>query len=483
MKNNFFLGWLRLLPFTCMFALMATQQLSAQCPTTTYSVGSGVGVANLSGAPAGVATLTAGQSVKITGTFTVDVGTWNMNGADVYFATTASEIIVNATRTLSASTTMFQPCPGTASWSAVRVLSGGTITASSCIFTGGTNAVYIVAAATFTLTNNTFDANTNCLRIGGSQNPLNHTVTNNIFRNSTKAVYFTGSNVVLGYNTYYKTGSPGMTGIYVNNGQRLVVNGGNMQNMYRGLEITPSSGQCVEMGSVVFSGLTGVYANQASNALYIHDCTIRATETAVDISNHVTSASSPSPTCDGNINILRNFISSLTETGVRIHTTSGDGAINVIANQVASEIASTTAFTHYAIEIVQATKAAVTVETNTVVNQGTTQPTVPGGIYLYNCKKSSSVSYNVVTAGGFGGFGELQFGIMAVNSPHCLVRGNDVDGGPNIMDRGISIENPMDDIELCCNTLNQAERGLNMMGPHENCFIQTSVFNNHSEAL
>ena len=119
-----------------MFALMATQQLSAQCPATTYSVGSGVGVANLSGAPAGVATLTAGQSVKITGTFTVDAGTWSMTGADVYFATTASEIIVNAGRTLHASTSIFQPCPGTAGWSAVRVLSGGTITAGTCTFTG-----------------------------------------------------------------------------------------------------------------------------------------------------------------------------------------------------------------------------------------------------------------------------------------------------------------------------------------------------------
>ncbi len=77
-----------------------------------------------------------------------------------------------------------------ASWSAVKVLAGGIISATRCTFTGGNNAVYIVGGATFTLTYNNFDANTNCLRIAGTQNPLNHTVANNTFQNSLKRGLF-----------------------------------------------------------------------------------------------------------------------------------------------------------------------------------------------------------------------------------------------------------------------------------------------------
>ena len=96
-----------------MFMLMTLQHLSAQC-TATYTVGSNTAYPLLSTAPAGVSALTSGQSVKIDGTFTVDAGTWNLSINDIYFATTASEIIVNASTTLNASTSNFQPCPGVA---------------------------------------------------------------------------------------------------------------------------------------------------------------------------------------------------------------------------------------------------------------------------------------------------------------------------------------------------------------------------------
>ena len=284
------------------------------------------------------------------------------------------------------------------------------------------------------------------------------------------------------YNDYTQTGAPTMTGIYVTGGQKLYINTGNMTNMNRGLEITPSSTQCVEMDHVTCSALTGVYADQAKYSLYIHDCTIRTTETAIDIKNHLTSSVSPSVSCDGNINIVRNRITSLTETGVRIKTTSGDGAINVQDNTVGTEILSVGGILYYGIEIYQVPKSVVSVERNQVVNVGNTQPSIPGGIYLYSCKRMSTIADNTVMSGIYI-YGDFQFGIMAVNTPHCLVRGNTVDGGSNTMDLGISIENPMDDITLCCNYMDHATRGLNIMGPHENCTIQTSIFNNHSEAL
>ena len=460
----------------------------AQCPVTTYSVGSDASPSypTLSSAPAGVANLTTGQSIKVSGTFTVDQPSWNISGANVYLTSSTSEIIVNDTSTLNASSSaIFQGCNTTYKWLAVRVLQGGTINADACTFTGGLNAVNIAGPAAFTLTGNTFTANTNCLRITGQQTVANHTVTNNTFSNSVTGLYFTGRNVTLGFNTFTNTGIPNMTGVFVNAGQYLLIDDGSMVNLSRGLEIAPIPGsQCIEMNSVVFSGSTAVYAEQGKYSLNIHDCTFRATKTAIDIKNHITAFPVPIGTlCGGNITIVRNTISTMTESGVRIANTNGKGRIEVLNNTVMSEIASTGSFTYYGIQITNALNARVFVENNTVVNQGNTQPTVPGGIYLLNCKNESSVSYNTVKAGQFGGFGDLQFGINVVGSPHITAKNNNVDGGPNIMDRAIGIENPVTDIDLCCNTMTRSTKGLYMLGAHEDCIIQTSIFGAHTEAL
>jgi hypothetical protein len=160
----------RAMAVVLLFAIAPTNTI-AQCPGTTYSVGSGVGILNLSAAPVGVANLTAGQSIQITGTFIVDAGTWNITGANVYFTTSASEIIVNGGKTLDASAgSIFQGCNATYKWSAIKVLAGGIIKANACTFNNGLNAVDIAGTAEFRLNGNTFNTCTNGLRISFLQN-------------------------------------------------------------------------------------------------------------------------------------------------------------------------------------------------------------------------------------------------------------------------------------------------------------------------
>jgi len=462
--------------------------ITAQCPGTTYSVGTGVGIPDLSSAPAGVATLTAGQSIRITGTFTVDAGTWSIIGANVYFASSASEVVVNPGTTLDASLgSVFERCNTTfLRWSRIRVQTGGTMLADNCVFNNSVNAIYIAGTATFHITNNIFNTCTNGLQIAGMQNPANHSVAFNDFINSKDAgVLFTGNNVELDYNTYTNNPTPFSTGVRVSSGQNLLIADGSMINLKRGLEIMPNPGsRCIEMKEVVFSGLTGVFTEQAQYGLHIHDCTIRATKTAIDIKNHLTAQTPPAGVCNGNIQIERNVINSFEESCVRITSVKGDGTVTVLGNTIATEIGSGPGFQYYGIEIQFAYNANIVVEVNHIVNQGSFIPgTNPGGIYLRNCKKSNSVSFNTIQAGLFGGVGDLQFGIHAVGSPHFTARNNNVDGGPNIMDRAISIETPMEDIDLCCNNMTRSTKGLYFLGAHEDCIVQTSIFGAHSEAL
>jgi len=473
-----------------LFFAAAPMKANAQCPATTYSVGSAVGFPDLSSAPAGVANLTAGQSIKITGTFTVDAGTWNISGADVFLTTSASEIIVNSGATLNASSNaVFKGCNTTYSWLAIRVLSGGTILADHCDFDYGVNAVNITGTATFHLTNNNFNNCGNGLRISGAQNPANHTVDLNYFRDSGSAgIFFAGRDVTIGYNYYTHAGlSPASTGIRISAGQNLTaVDGGNMINLDRGVEITPVPGsRCIDIQKLVFSGNTGVYSEQGQYRLNIQDCSIRATKTGIDIRNHITSQTPPSGvSCNGNITIFRNVVNSFTETCIRVVYVNGNGTVTVVGNTIGTEINSSTVFTYYGIEIFQALYAKIVVEANTITNQGNlSSPNHPGAIYLNNCKKENSISYNIINAAQFGGFGDLKFGITAANSPHLLVRNNTVDGGPNIAERAISIENPNTDIDLCCNTMTRSVKGLYFLGAHEDCIIQTSTFGAHIEAL
>jgi len=437
-----------------------------------------------------VANLTAGQSIQITGTFTVDAGTWNISGADVFLTSNASEIIVNSGTVLNASSSAeFKGCNTGYNWLAIRVLAGGTILADNCVFSRGANAVNITGTATFHLTNNEFNDCVNGLRISGLQNPSNHTVEFNFFRNSTSSgIFFAGRDVTIGYNNYnHSAATPTSTGIRISAGQNFnAVAGGNMINLDRGVEITPVPGsRCIDIQKLVFFGNTGVYSDQGQYRLNIQDCAIRAAKNGIDIRNHITSQSPPSGVnCNGNITIFRNVVSSFTQTCIRVVYINGNGTVTVLGNTINTEINSSSAFTYYGVEIFQALNARIAVEANTITNQGDLgSPNHPGAIYLYNCKKENSISYNTIHAAQFAGLGDLKFGITAANSPHLLVRNNNVDGGPNITERAISIETPMEDIDLCCNSMTRSLKGLYMLGAHEDCIIQTSIFGAHIEAL
>ncbi len=478
--------FLRILAMCILFQI-ATLPGWAQCPITTYNVGSGVGIPNLSGAPAGVANLTAGQTIMVTGTFTVDAGSWLINGATVYLTTAASEIIVNAGRTLNAAAgTTFRGCNPTDDWYGIRVQSGGTILADHCTFNNGLYAINTFANTTFRVTNNIFNTCTRGIKIWGQQNPLNHTVSGNIFNsNSSSAIYITGRDVTVGYNTYQRTGTAFGTGITLNNSQNILIAGGQMTNLARGLDILPvPASSCIEMKDVIFSGERGVTSDGARYALNIHNCLIRATKTAINIKNHLT-ATLPNPgiACNGNIRIADNTINSYSETGVRITSALGDGTVTVYHNFIGTEIAST-GFGHYGVEIVSVLKAIVVVDFNRIVNsKEVIAGTPPGAIYLNNCKFENTISRNTVIASPGGGFGDMVFGIKAVGTPHLRVSDNSIDGGPNVMDRAISIENAMMDVDLCCNIMTKSTKGLYFLGPVEDCIIQTSIYGQHVEGL
>ncbi len=80
-----------------------------------------------------------GGSIKINGTFTIDVGTWNLQGVNVY-ATSMSTIVINNNCTMDARPnpngnvpTQFDICLVNPSWSGIQVSSGGTILLTGCI--------------------------------------------------------------------------------------------------------------------------------------------------------------------------------------------------------------------------------------------------------------------------------------------------------------------------------------------------------------
>lgn len=321
-----------------LFAIAPTNAI-AQCPGTTYSVGSGVGILNLSAAPVGVANLTAGQSIQITGTFIVDAGTWNITGANVYFTTSASEIIVNGGTTLDASAgSVFQGCNSTYKWSAIKVLGAGTIRVNACSFLDGLNAIDIAGSAVFRVIGNTFNNCTNGLRIFGTQNPLDHTIASNFFLDSGAAgvlLSLCGS-VAIGFNTYRDTGLPHSAAVRISSAKYILIDGGYMDNIQVGLDIPAgTSTWCIEMANVLFRGTYGVRSNQARYGLTIRDCQMEAGSTAIDITNHLTTQTLPPGfLCDGNINVLRNIIATQVRTGIRIANINGNGTVTVQGNQI-----------------------------------------------------------------------------------------------------------------------------------------------------
>ncbi len=169
------------------FALLFTPRITyGQCPTTTFTVGSGVGIPNLSGAPAGLANMTGG-SVKIWGSFTVDAGIWQMRGVTVYLRTNDASILVNNNCTLDAGLnpngnvrTQFETCPGIASWSGIQVLSGGTAYLKDCNVFSACTAIDLRPGSKAQITGNSFTSNYTCIGAEGSVTLLGEGIAHNL---------------------------------------------------------------------------------------------------------------------------------------------------------------------------------------------------------------------------------------------------------------------------------------------------------------
>lgn len=462
--------------------------LSAQCTSCTYTVGSNVGIATLSAAPPAVQTMNGG-CIKVNGTFTVDAGTWSLTNVEVQMIAATSTIEVNNGCTFIATGTTALPtsfigCNNT--WSQIRVYAGATATIENCQFRNATTGVNIVGKSTFSITGNNFEDIPTCLRISGIQdqstNP--HVVSGNRFFNATTGIDIYGQNITIGNNTYsfpFVSGQPlTMTGVDINTGARNInINGGNMVSQYRGVSIgTTASTRNITVKDVIFSGTTGVFALSGAGSLTVQNCTIRATENGIDIRSYGATS------VTGSINVVRNTVSSLTKSAIRIDKVYTKNSVLVQSNFVrppAQGIPPNPALNNYGIGITDVYYAFVKVDDNDIDHSSYDPNFVaPGGIYLRKCQASCIVSNNNVYAQITG---NLQFGITVAESPSNQVVGNNINGaspapqfGYNQMGRGISMESNQTDILLCCNYINQAARGLYMLGGMENCDIYNTVY-------
>ncbi|MFN0036012.1 MAG: hypothetical protein ACKVUS_13195 [Saprospiraceae bacterium] len=167
--------------------LLSPGRAYGQCPATTYTVGSGVGIPNLSDGPPGLANMVGG-SVKIWGTFTVDEDTWSLLGVDVYLRTFDAVINVNSGCTLDARPnpnnnvrTKFENCPGVPSWSGIQVLSGGTAYLIDCIVFRACTAVDLRPGSKAQITGNTFISNFYSIDVEGATTLLGEGIAHNTF--------------------------------------------------------------------------------------------------------------------------------------------------------------------------------------------------------------------------------------------------------------------------------------------------------------
>lgn len=183
-KSFFNLIYASIVAFALLFA---PEKVCAQCPTTTYTVGSGVGIPNLSGAPAGLANMTGG-TVKIWGSFTVDAGSWQMRGVTVYLSSFDAAIKVNNNCILDAKPnpignvrTQFEACPGIPSWFGIEALASGTVNLLDCNILDACTAVVLQPGSTAQITGNTFSNTRTCIAIAGSVTLLGDGIAHNVF--------------------------------------------------------------------------------------------------------------------------------------------------------------------------------------------------------------------------------------------------------------------------------------------------------------
>lgn len=489
MKHSFFkfMGQMGLIT-----VLILAQQASllAQCACET-TVGSNVGIPNLTSAPASVQTITNG-CIRVNGSFEVNSGTWTLTNTKVLFVSTGSSVIVNGGCGINATqSSSFTACSG--NWTSITLSGNSTANFDQCTFSGFNTAISVTAKATFTVTRNIFNAtNTGtCIRIASTQHPLLHNITGNRFNNAKIGINVIGNVVRIGTNNYVGSGIIGnpliMTGVEIAENVRDVrILGGSFFVLETGVNIRKLS-KDVFVTDMIFSGNTGVFSQQSLGNITVQNSTIRATLTGIQINDAQTSGSI---TSSANISIVRNTISSTSQSGIRITQTYGNGRIEIIGNSIFPET-TPNSFAHYGIGIttVSNSNAFVKIENNSIRQVGTGNQNLyaPGGIYLQKCKAKSLILDNIVFAQNSGG---LTFGITVAESPRCQVVGNSINKAgtynktpTNLMQRGISMENNQDNILLCCNTINSANRGLNMAGNMENCNIYNTVFDTLPVAL
>lgn len=456
---------------------LGTQEGQGQC-TGTYVVGSLAGLPTLSSF--GNPTL-AFTDVTVLGTFTIDQSsTWDLDNVILSMGSGAI-IDVLPGSTLKMITCNVLPCTNTA-WGQIRIGQNASLEAHFCTFDGPSQfALHLPGTATSCkIENNKFQYSTGTgVFIQGIQNPLNHSIVGNEFTDIGTAISLANaSSVTIGYNRYVKSIPASvipMTGISISGGSNIVINGGQMLDLNTGITVSATTN--LNINNVIFKGERAIVANNCSQRLHIIRGSYRAIQEAIDISNHTTNEALG---VNGKIFIDRTVATSEFNSAIRVFNTKGNGLIDIFKNEIIPAFHSP-AFLRYGIEVNEAKNVKVKITQNRVRHTPLTFPIVfPTGIYVIKSGRQTLINDNIVSANQNG---DLANGIAVVESPNCQLVGNNVDGGPNIAGRAISVENTPNNILLCCNTLTSSIRGLNMLGAHENCNILSTDFGVHQEAL
>lgn len=455
--------------------------VSAQCPPGTYLAGSGFGIhtltefQNIYGTTHLIAT-----DVTVRGTFEIDAGmTWTLDGVNVYLDGNAQiRILPNASMVAQASS--FADCGSP--WKEIYVSTNARLIADACQFSGSNHqAVHVVSLPQeVRMTNNTFAGNSTDLRINGIQNPLQHTIFNNNF--VVKGIgtsIANASNVVIDFNNYnrFNLNIPTI-GIQVTLSDNIVIDQPRILNQSTAVEI--SSSRRIEIKRTFINDIyavRGIIAHGNSRSLKITNNIIRVIEEGISVQSHVLSN-------QDEIAILNNAVSSRQNTTIQVSHVSGPSIANAVAsikilNNFIHEVNQPVSSTYYGIEVRNIPNVPVLISQNRLFHYYIYN-VQPGGIYVWRSWRETIIRDNVVDA-NFSG--DMDFGIVVAESPNCLISGNRVDGGVNVMQKNIGIELTPQDIALCCNWVDDGQKGLYMLGPHENCHIFNTTFQTHTEAL
>lgn len=461
--------------------IYTTQAGQGQTCPSTYNVGSLAGYPTLS--TFGVYSL-AFTDVTVRGTFTIDQSAlWDLDNV-ILTMEAGARIEVPPGSTLKMVGCGISACTSTP-WDFIRI-SGGSLEARGCTFDGPSVIALQISAPSPSciIENNRFTGTSTAINIQSNQIPLNHSITGNIFINTTTAIALSNANsVTIGYNTYIEDPlAPGisMTGVSISGCSNININGGQMRDLTTGIRATPGpslSTSFVNINNVIFYGERGIVADGCSRRFYVNRGSYRAIQRAIDISNHTTNEALG---VNGRIFIDRTVATSQLNTAIRVFQTQGNGLIDIFKSDIIPAF-SDPSFQTYGIEVNEAKNVKVKITENRVQHTPLVPPAVlPTGIYVNKIGRQTLIRNNTVSANQKG---DLANGIAVVESPNCQLVGNTVNGGLNVAGRAISVENTPNNILLCCNTLTNSIRGLNMLGAHDNCDILSTDFGAHSDAL